>query len=91
MFQYSRVRQGDGVTVLYGHDTTLDEVLPRMTERSRREAVSIMLDVLIRERGAHRAEWTDGNIRIVHEVVGVCHALNDTGCRDHPWDQEASA
>lgn len=76
MFQYTRVRESDGVPVVYGHDTTLTEILPRMSERSRREAVSIMLDVLIRERGAHRAEWTDGNMRITHEVVGIKHAYN---------------
>lgn len=76
MFQYMRVREGDGVPVTYTHETTLNQVLTRVAPDARRDLAFQMLVVLMRERDADRAEWSDGNMRITIEREGVRHAYN---------------
>lgn len=76
MFQYTRIREGDRVPVTYDHQSTFDQIAHKLTPEARRDMAFQLLLVIMRERDADRAEWSDGTTRITIEREGVLHAYN---------------
>lgn len=76
MFQYTSIRKGDGVPVVYDYTCSLDDISHKLTPEARYDMAFQMLRVIIRERDAVRAEYSDGAFRITLEREGVKHAYN---------------
>lgn len=76
MFQYTSIRKGDGVPVVYDYTCSLDDIAHKLTPEARLDMAGQMLRVIVRERDAVRAEWSDGNFRLTLEREGVLHAYN---------------
>lgn len=83
-YQYTTVNHGDG-SLSHGEFTSTLE--PVGYEHS----IIIGMAFTVAESimfafGAIRVAFTIGQRRYEVEVTGACHALNDTGCREHTWD-----
>lgn len=84
MFQYTRVRQGDGVLVTYTHESTFTG--EQYDDRTREAMAFSILQSIMFARAADSAEYSHNGVRITIEREGICTVYADTGCRSHHWD-----
>lgn len=84
-FMHVTVSPSDGSLMHYTQRSTLDP-----TDYDRTITVAMAHQVaesIMFAFDSIRVSFYIGDRRYEVERVGICHAMNDTGCREHAWDE----